>query len=126
MLLMLVIVLLTGCGSSESMSNGPPELIVPQEVDSEIITNPQEPQSGELTLIRVRLIDEQKPRDGMRIELRDNARETRLYDAAEIEQDGQLYYEIEAIFENSGENLITLHFNLGSVHIMTSHTVEVK
>jgi len=108
------------------MSAAPPELIVPQEVEAELTTIPEKPVSGESSIVRVTLHEEQKPRDGMRIELRDNARDTRLYNATEIEEDGHLYYEVEAIFENEGENLITLHFNLGSVHIMTSYTVEVE
>ncbi|MFC6334580.1 hypothetical protein ACFP56_18275 [Paenibacillus septentrionalis] len=127
-MLVLVSVLLgcaAGCSNEQPMQDEL-ELMPFREVEAELTAIPEQPVAGEPATVRVRLLEEEKPTNGMRIELRNNARETRLYDAKEIEVDDVTYYEIEAVFENQGENLVTLHFNLDSYHIMSSLRVEVK
>lgn len=122
--MLFVLVLISGCG--KEAASQPFELDIPPEVNAKLETIPNEPIAGESAVVRVLLLDEIKPKDGMRIELRNNDRATRLYDAKEKMIDGSLAYEIEAIFETSGENLVTYHFNADNYHIMSSFTVEVK
>lgn len=122
----LLIVIVAGGCSGKAVSGGPIELEMPPEVSVELKTIPSEPVVGEPTKVIVTILDATKPKQGMRIELRENARDTRLYDAVETTIDGKLSYEAEAIFEKSGENLITYHFNTDSYHVMNSFTVEVK
>lgn len=122
---LMIVTVASGC-SGNAASGGPIELEMPPEVNVELKTIPNEPVAGEPTKVIVTILDDTKPKQGMRIELRENARATRLYDAVETIVDGKLSYEAEAIFEKSGENLITYHFNTNSYHVMDSLTVEVK
>jgi hypothetical protein len=124
--LLFMFILVSGCSSASTSTSGPLPLDLPPDVAAELMTTPNEPVAGEPTIVRITLLDDTKPRNGMRIELRDNTRDTRLYEAEEKIVNEQLTYEVEAIFEQSGENLITYHFNMDNYHVMSSFTIEVK
>lgn len=124
--LLLLLMLVSGCSSSSAPAYNSLNVDLPPEVEAKLETIPEEPIVGEPAVIRVKLLDKTTPRDGMRIELRNNARETRLYEAEEKVMNEQLVYEIKAVFEQSGENMITYHFNAEKYHVMSSFTIEVK
>jgi len=124
--IMLLALIVNGCSSSPTPTYDPSKLDLPPVVEVKLTTIPAEPIAGEPTIIRVAVMDERKPRDGMRIELRNNARETRLHEAEEKVVSGQTVYEIQAVLEQSGENIITYHFNVDHYHLMSSFTIEVK
>lgn len=125
---MMITILLAGCSGTDSEAV---KRFDPKAVTSEITMEPAQPVVGEVVKFTIKASSEEFEsvlpiRDGMRVELRDNSRSNRIYDATDITTEDTSLYEVEVTFESEGENTVYLHYNVNTVHIMQKKTIEVN
>lgn len=126
MLLLIIAITLFGCGQQSVGSQSPSgSLFTPSSVTTTLESTPASPFVAQSTELIVNIEDDLQLRDGMRIELRQNDSATRIYNAEEVEVEQGLQFVVQVEFEQSGENEVYLHFNVGDMHVMQRKLVEV-
>jgi len=123
--------LIVGCSNTNSEKSEPVTRFDPKAIVSEIKMEPAEPVAGEVVKFTISATSEEfgallPIKDGMRVELRDNSRKTRIFDATDISTEDTTLYEAEVTFEKGGENTVYLHYNVNTIHIMQKKIIEVK